>query len=131
MIWRTKASALLMFGLTAGCSSPMVDLTPAETLRSVDGAYGDIEVYLPAGAGPYPVLLTPKPCGGEKMSVDHARLISSSLERGQAVIQPSWRCEGEPPRYAEFQKVMARVQAEAGRLRLNLDAMAIAGSDGP
>jgi len=64
------------------------------------------------------------------MSIEDARLISNSLERGQAVIRPSLPCADAPPlSYAEFEKVMTRIRAEAGRLHLNLDAMTLTGED--
>ncbi len=128
----TLMAALLIFGaLLAGCGSSLTP-THADVAYADTSATQKLDLYLPPGDGPFPVVVNIHGGGfklGDKSMVD-AKLGQTLLDNGYAIASIDYRLSGEAPFPAAVLDAKAAIRflrANAATYNLNPDKIAAFG----
>ncbi len=128
----TLMAALLIFGaLLAGCGNSLTP-THADVAYADTSATQKLDLYLPPGDGPFPVVVNIHGGGfklGDKSMVD-AKLGQTLLDNGYAIASIDYRLSGEAPFPAAVLDAKAAIRflrANAATYNLNPDKIAAFG----
>ncbi len=133
--WYTKISVLwwgvLAAGILAGCSSSLTP-TYADVVYASTSSAQTLDLYLPSGSGPFPVIINIHGGGfklGDKSMVDKS-LGQALLDDGYAIASIDYRLSGEAPFPAAVLDAKAAVRflrANAATYHLDPDRIAAFG----